>query len=47
MLKFSDQFLDKILNFIPEDHQNFKDVKDKKTRDYANFFMSNPYTQGF
>ena len=44
--KFTDQYLEKILNFVPIDKQDFENLKQKKTRDYQNFFKGNPYSQG-
>lgn len=44
--KFTDQYLDKILSFVPRDQQDFENLKEKKKRDYQNFFKGNPYSQG-
>ena len=45
--KFIDEYLNKIISFVPTDIQLFDNVKNQKVRDYNNFFMGNPYSQGF
>lgn len=45
--KFIDEYLNKIISFVPTDQQLFDNVKNQKVRDYNNFFMGNPYSQGF
>lgn len=45
--KFLDEYLNKILSFVPSDQQMFDNIKNQKVRDYNNFFIGNPYSQGF
>ena len=43
--KFLNEYIDQILKFVPLDLQDFNNNKDKKARDYMNFFKGNPYSQ--
>lgn len=41
--RFINPYLKEILEFIPTDKQLFETLKDKQTKEYANFFLNSPY----
>lgn len=40
---FTNQYLKQILEFVPKDQQVFETLKEKQTKEYANFFLNVPY----
>lgn len=47
LCKFLPQLLKLVLGFEVKDSSQFEDIRAKKTREYSNFFMSNPYEQAY
>lgn len=41
--RFTNQYLNEILGFVPNDQQLFDNIKEKQKKEYANYFLNNPY----
>jgi insulysin len=41
--RFVNEYLKEITNFTPKDQQLFETLKEKQKKDYANYFLNNPY----
>lgn len=41
--RFTSQYLKEILEFLPSDKQLFETLKEKQKKEYANYFLNNPY----
>jgi secreted Zn-dependent insulinase-like peptidase len=45
--KFLPKYLGLILNYVPEETTEFEDIRQKKKKEYENFFLENPYQQAY
>lgn len=41
--RFTNQYLNEIFDFTPKDQQLFETLKEKQRKEYANYFLNNPY----